>query len=200
MAASLEQPGRERIRPQLRPARLVLSLLVSAVSFFLAAGMLPGFDLPGFWNALLAALVVAALNAVLTPLVAAIRLPFTVATSFLAVLVLDAALLLVVDRISDAVEVDGFWWALLAALVLSAIATVLEVIAGTNDDDAYTIRVIQRIAGRSGERVETDEPGILYLEIDGLSRPVLQRAMRDGNAPNMARWLHEDTHRFVEWE
>ena len=76
----------------------------------------------------------------------------------------------------------------------------LEVIAGTNDDDAYTIRVIQRIARRSGERVETSEPGILFLEIDGLAKPVLQRAMRDGNALTMARWLAGDTHRFIEWE
>ncbi len=62
------------------------------------------------------------------------------------------------------------------------------------------LRVIQRIARRSGEKVETDAPGIVYLEIDGLATPVLQRAMRDGNAPTMARWLAEDTHRLLEWE
>jgi uncharacterized membrane protein YvlD (DUF360 family) len=200
MAAIAEQTRREQTRPQLRPSRLVLSLLVSAVSFFLAAWILPGFDVGDFWRALLAALVVAALNAVLAPIVAAVQLPYTVATSFLLILVLDAGLLLIADALSDHVEVSSFWTALVAALVISAIATVLEVIAGTNDDDAYTIRVIQRIARRSGERVETDEPGILFLEIDGLSRPVLQRAMRDGNASTMARWLADDTHRFVEWE
>ena len=87
-----------------------------------------------------------------------------------------------------------FWWALLAALVASAVGVVLEVVVGTNDDDTYTLRVIQRIARRSGERVETDAPGIVFLEIDGLALPVLQRAMRDGNAPHMARWLAEGTH------
>ena len=90
--------GREQIRPQLRPSRLALSLLVSAVSFFLAAGILPGFDVGDFWRALLGALVVAALNAVLPPLVAALRLPYTVATTFLLVLVVDAAILLVASR------------------------------------------------------------------------------------------------------
>jgi hypothetical protein len=59
--------------------------------------------------------------------------------------------------------------------------------------------VIQRVAKRSGEQIETDAPGILFLEIDGLALPVLQRAMRDGNAPNMARWAR-DTHSLVEWE
>ena len=43
-------------------------------------------------------------------------------------------------------------------------------------------------------------PGIIFLEIDGLALPVLRRAMRDGNAPNMARWLAEGTHRLAEWE
>ena len=71
---------------------------------------------------------------------------------------------------------------------------------GTNDDDVYSLRVVQRIARRSGERVVTDTPGIVFLEIDGLALPVLQRAMRDGHAPTMARWLEEGSHLLVEWE
>ena len=60
--------------------------------------------------------------------------------------------------------------------------------------------MVQRIARRSGERVVTDTPGIVFLEIDGLALPVLQRAMRDGHAPTLARWLENGTHRLVEWE
>ena len=95
---------------------------------------------------------------------------------------------------------DGAGAAILAALVISAISIVLEVVAGTNDDDVYMLRVIQRIARRSGEKVETDVPGIVFLEIDGLAKPVLQRAMRDGNASTMARWLADGSHRLLEWE
>src|SRR5215203_7404933 len=53
---------------------------------------------------------------------------------------------------------------------------------------------------RSGERTVTDAPGIVFLEIDGLALPVLQRAMRDGNAPTMARWVAQGNHRLAEWE
>ena len=63
-----------------------------------------------------------------------------------------------------------------------------------------SIRIAQRIARRQGIIDSTDVPGIVFLEIDGLALPVLRRAMRDGNAPNMARWLTEDTHRLAEWE
>ena len=110
-------------------------------------------------------------------------------------------MLLAASALTDsAIEVDSFGWALLTALIASAVTVVLDVLFGTNDDDTYTLRVIERIARRSGERVETDVPGIVFLEIDGLALPVLQRAMRDGNAPNMARWLADDSHRMTEWE
>ena len=71
---------------------------------------------------------------------------------------------------------------------------------GTNDDDEYSLRVIQRIARRQGGATRTDVPGILFLEIDGLALPVLRRAMRDGSAPTMARWIAEDGYRLAEWE
>jgi hypothetical protein len=141
------------------------------------------------------------LNALILPVVAAIRLPFTLVVGFLLVLVLDALMLVIASSITDdAIEVDSFWWALLTALISSGVTVVLDVVFGSNDDDTYTLRVIERIARRSGERVETEVPGVVFLEIDGLALPVLQRAMRDGNAPNMARWLTDDGYRFVEWE
>ena len=43
-------------------------------------------------------------------------------------------------------------------------------------------------------------PGILFLEIDGLALPVLRDAMRDGSAPNMARWIADEGYRLAEWE
>jgi uncharacterized membrane protein YvlD (DUF360 family) len=188
-------------RPQIRPLRLLVSWCVSAASLLVAAWIVPGAEIRNFWSALLAAAVIGALNAVLPPVIAALRLPLMLVTGLLLILILDALMLLAADRITDGdLSIDSFWSALGVAFVASAVAVVLDVVFGTNDDDAYTLRVIQRIAKRSGERVETDAPGIVYLEIDGLALPVLQRAMRDGNAPNMARWLADGGYTLTEWE
>jgi uncharacterized membrane protein YvlD (DUF360 family) len=188
-------------RPRFKPMRLLLSWVLTAGALWIAAAMLPGVDIEGAWGALAVAAVVAALNALLPPLLAALRLPFMLALGFLLVLALNAVVLnLASDLLENTFAVDSFWWALLAALVVAAISVMLEVIFGTNDDDTYTLRVVQRIARRQGGGERTDVPGIVFLEIDGLALPVLRRAMRDGNAPTMARWLAEDTHRIVEWE
>ena len=52
----------------------------------------------GFWAAILAAAVIALLNAILPPVVAALRLPLTLVLGFLLVLVLDALMLLAADN------------------------------------------------------------------------------------------------------
>jgi uncharacterized membrane protein YvlD (DUF360 family) len=174
---------------------------VSALALLAAAWIVPGVDIEGFWGAVAVAAVIAVLNAILPPIVAALRLPLMLVTGLLLVLVLDALMLVwASDLLENAIEVSSFWWALLAALVASAVTIALQVVVGANDDDEYSLRVAQRIARRTGGQVHTDVPGIVYLEIDGLALPVLQRAMRDGNAPEMARWLERGSHRLLEWE
>ena len=60
---------------------------------------------------------------------------------------------------------------LVVALIASAVTVVLEVVFGTNDDDAYTLRVIDRVARRAPDRIATAAPGVIFLEIDGLALP-----------------------------
>jgi uncharacterized membrane protein YvlD (DUF360 family) len=188
-------------RPHIRPGRLLVAWLVSALALLAAAYIVPGAEVEGFWGALTVALVVAVLNAILPPLIAALRLPFTLALGFVLVLFANAAMLLIADALTEgAIQLDSFWIALLVALVASAVSIALQVVVGANDDDTYSLRSIQRQARRSGELIATSEPGILFLEIDGLALPVLRNAMRDGNAPTMARWLAEDSHALTEWE
>ena len=188
-------------RPPIRPLRLVVTWLVSAISLFVAAEIVPHISVTGFLGAFVATLLIAILNAALPPVIAALRLPFALVTGFLLVLLVDAAMLWVASEIApEAIQVDSFWWALVAALLASAVTVVLDTVFGTNDDDTYTFRVVQRIARRSKEQIRTDVPGIVFLEIDGLGLPILRRAMRDGNAPVMARWLGQGSHRLDEWE
>ena len=111
------------------------------------------------------------------------------------ILVLDALMLLWAADITAArSSVDSFWLALLAALVASAVSVVLEVaLRDERRRHVHDPRHPARSRGGRASASETDVPGIVFLEIDGLALPVLQRAMRDGNAPTMARWLAEGT-------
>jgi len=195
-----EAPGWTPERPRFRAGQLLLGWFLGAASLLVATTLVPGASDSTFRAALAVAAALAVLNAVLPPLVAALKLPFTALVGFFAVLFVDAGMLLLADRVSSGLVIDSFWSALGVAVAAAAVGVVLSVLFGTNDDDVYSLRVVQRIARRSGERVVTDRPGIVFLEIDGLALPVLQRAMRDGHAPTLARWLEDGTHRLAEWE
>jgi uncharacterized membrane protein YvlD (DUF360 family) len=193
--------GWQPAKPRLRPLRLVVSWAIAAASVYVAAALLPGVSLGAVGGAFIIAALIAVLNAVLPPMVAALRLPFTLALGFVLVLVVDAVVLQAASNaLPDFIGVNTLGDALLAALVMAVVSIVLQVLIGANDDDTYALRVVQRIARRQGMLAHTDAPGIIYLEIDGLALPVLRSAMRDGSAPTMARWIAESGYRLTEWE
>ena len=179
--------------PLRRLFSLVVSWLVMGVALMVAAGLLPGVSVESFWGALLVAAIVAALNAVIPPVLAALRLPLTLVVGFLLVLLADAAILLAADALTDGIlTVDDFGWALLASLVVAAVSVVLAVLARHRTTRA-SIRIAQRIARRQGIIARTDVPGIIYLEIDGLALPVLRardaRRQRPDDGPLDGRRL-----------
>ncbi len=186
--------------PRFRLVRLIVAWVIGAIAVWVAAGLVPGVALGGVGAAFVVAALISILNAVVPPLLAALRLPFMLVAGFLLVLVADALMLQLAEAVVDDVRVDSFGDALLASLVIAAVTVVLDVIIGTNDDDAYTLRVTQAVAKRQGVTARTDTPGIVFLEIDGLALPVLRDAMRDGSAPSLARWVAEDGYRLAEWE
>ncbi|WP_053227402.1 phage holin family protein [Solirubrobacter soli] len=196
-----QRPRWEPEAPRFRPTRVLLAWGVSALSVLIGAGLVPGVELHFPGGALLTAAAIGILNAILPPVLAALRLPLTLVLGFLLVLVADALLLMAASKIvPDSIVVNSFGDALLATLVIAAASIVLQVVLGTNDDSEYQMRVTRRIARRQGPVTHTDAPGIVFLEIDGLAMPILRRAMQSGSAPAMARWMAEDGYRLDEWE
>ena len=83
--------------PKLGVLRMLVSWVVAAAAVWVAAAILPGVALDQTGAAFLVAAVLAVLNAVLPPVVAALRLPFMLLAGFVLVLVTDALLLVLAD-------------------------------------------------------------------------------------------------------
>ena len=192
--------GRRRTIAEVLWASVRLLALWAAVAavFWLAIALVPGFELPSFGAALLATGLIALINALLWPLLIRIVLPLTVFTFGLGSLALNAVIVSVAIDVIDGTT-PGFGRALIAALALSVALMLLTPVLGF-DDDARQLRIVRRRARRVGEANRTDAPGVIMFEIDGLAEPVLRRAIEDGSAPTVARWLREDTHRLIAWE
>ena len=176
---------------------LVLWVLVGLV-FWVTVGLLPGIDLPSFGAAFLATALVALLNAFLWPVLIRLTLPLTVLTFGLGSLLLNGVIVSIAIDLVDGTA-PPFAGAVAVAFVLSVALMVLTP-ALSFDDDARQLRIIRRRARRVREANRTEVPGVILFEIDGLAEPVLRRALRDGYAPTMARWLERGSHRIIHWE
>jgi uncharacterized membrane protein YvlD (DUF360 family) len=175
-------------------------LLVDALVLVLLAWLLPGFKLDGAGAAFGTAALVGVLNALVWPLLARFALPLSVLTLGLGALALNALLVTWAIDLVPGASVADFWTGLVVTLGMAGLTTVLSALLAIDEDESWYRNVVRRQARRRGDRVETDVPGVIFLEIDGLAHDVLKRALRDGSAPALSRWLREGSHNLEGWE
>jgi uncharacterized membrane protein YvlD (DUF360 family) len=180
--------------------RLVLVLILDALTLLGLSEILSGFTLDGFVAAFGLAVILGLANALVWPLLLRIALPFTVATLGLGALILNGALLLLSAAILDDVQVNDLFSAVVVIVGLTLITTIVGGLFALDRGDLWYRHIVVRQLKRSKLAIETDVPGLLLLEIDGLAYDVLQRAMRDGNAPALARSVHDHGFRLEGWE
>jgi len=97
-----------------------------AASFWVATALIPGIDvLGGFTTYLWVALLFGLINSILGGLVKLLTLPAVILTFGLFLFVVNASMLLLTAEWSDKLDVDGFWPAVLASIVISVMTRVL---------------------------------------------------------------------------
>ena len=118
--------------------RLLVRLLAGAVALAVAAGLIEGISVgPGttgerVLTLLAVAVIFGLVNAIVRPIVRLISLPLFILTLGLITFVVNAFMLLLTAWIGNqfdlAFEVDGFWSALLGALVISVVTFAINVL------------------------------------------------------------------------
>ena len=111
---------------------LLTRLLLTALAFVITAWLLDGMELSGgFFGALWVALLFGIINTFIGTLIRLLTLPFILLTFGLLLVLINASMLALTDAITDNLTIDEFWWtAIWAALLLSIITVVLDVIVG----------------------------------------------------------------------
>src|SRR5262245_61321160 len=120
------QGSRQRFRPSLR--RFFTVWVITAVSVWFVDWLLPGVDTKRVGAAIAAAAVIGFLNLFVTPIVSAIRLPFTAVSMIVVTLIVNWLILLAAGYVAG-FDVDGFGSAAIGALLLSVVMNVLLLVA-----------------------------------------------------------------------
>jgi putative membrane protein len=118
----------------------VVKTLINAVAIWVAAWIVDGIDLSGgstghkILTAVLVAVVFGVVNWLIKPVVKLLSLPLFILTLGLITFVINALMLWLTSWASDRLDldfhVDGFWSALLGALIISIVSWGLSLVLG----------------------------------------------------------------------
>jgi uncharacterized membrane protein YvlD (DUF360 family) len=180
--------------------RVLVIWVIQALTLLILTLFLDGLMVDRIGTALAAVFVITLLNAVIWPLLSYILLPFVVVTFGLLAFVLNAIFVWLAGQFVDGFQVADFataaWtsvWLTAANMITSSILTI--------DDDGFWYRNLVRQRMKKREHyVETDVPGVIFLEIDGLAKPLVEKAIDGGYLPNLEKWISSGSHKLVQWE
>ncbi|WP_192349902.1 phage holin family protein [Algoriphagus sp. Y33] len=104
-----------------RPLNFLVKILLGGIAVLIAAFLLPGIHIDTVMTGFILAAVIILINVTLKPILVILTLPITFLTLGLFLLVINALMIMLADRIIPGFQVDGFWWAVLFAVVVSMI-------------------------------------------------------------------------------
>jgi len=106
--------------------RFLARLVLNGVAIIIAAWLLPGLHVASPFSALIAGAILGFVNAIVRPILFFLTLPLTLITLGLFIFVLNALCLALTAAMVPGFTIDGFWWALLGALLISVVSWILN--------------------------------------------------------------------------
>jgi hypothetical protein len=180
--------------------QIAVLLLIQAIALILLALLLPGLQI----DSLVAA---GAVAAVLVVAQVAYWWIFTTLLSWLPVwlfpvltFLLSGLVVYVAGNFVPGIVVANLRTGIWVSLTLTAVNAVFGGLAALNMDEYFDRNVTMKMVRRRGQPIETDVPGFLFLEIDGLGEKLFRRALKEGYMPTLKRWQASGSHTILGWE
>ena len=122
-----------------------------------ASHVIPGISYDSTGTLFAAALLLGIINAIIRPVLLLLSLPFIIVTMGFFILVINALLLLFVSSLVHGFQVDGFWPALFAGIVIGIISWVLSSFFRSSDGHVYPITHHSQIKQADARVVSDDQ-------------------------------------------
>lgn len=106
--------------------RLITEILLMGAAVAIAAYLIPGVNVNGFWNAIIAGVLIALANATIGTILRIFTFPINFLTLGLVSFIITVLMVLLVDQLMDDFNTQGFFSALIFAVTLALIQMVFS--------------------------------------------------------------------------
>ena len=183
--------------PRITLKRSILIFIGNVLGIYLISFFGLGVNVTEFDDIALLVIFISIVNAVLWPLLTKIFMPFLVLTFGVGSLILNGLLLGLFAPLFD-IEIKGMA-IILAPLAMAIVTTIMSSVLTIEEDSSY-YRSVYRDAKRKRKGEVKNYPGLIIVEIDGLSYDVLKEAIDKGLMPKIKSMIDDGTHTLRKWE
>lgn len=106
--------------------KFIINLVLMAVAIMIAAYIIPGVHIGGFWNALLAGLLISFVNTFIGGILRIFTFPINILTFGLMSFIITVLMIMLVDAMMSSFSISNFWVTALFAIVLAVIKTLFN--------------------------------------------------------------------------
>jgi uncharacterized membrane protein YvlD (DUF360 family) len=179
--------------------RTLILWLGGVLGFMIMEHLYIGLYVKDWETAFVVVALLGILNAIFWPLLVRIFLPFMIFTVGVGTLLLNGFMIWLISEFVPGITIAGPAL-ILTPLGITLINTTLSSLL-TIDQDAAFYRTVLRNKIKHYDGKETvEKPGVIFLEIDGLSEKILREAMDAGYMPTLQSWMENNTHQIMGWE
>ena len=177
--------------------RSLIVFIGNIIGIYLISFLGLGVEVTEFDNIILLVIFISLINSLLWPILTRIAMPFLVLTFGVGTLILNGLLLQIFAPLFD-IEIKGAA-IILAPLAMAAVSTIMSALITIEDDSSY-YRAVLRDAEKKRKTEIKDYPGVIIVEIDGLSYEVLCEAVERGDMPTVKEMIDSDNYNLRMWE
>ena len=176
---------------------IILMIIASMATIIAFSLIFDTFKLGNWYNSFIITIGVIIANTILWPILRRLLMKFIVLTFGIGALIVNSLIFYGVCCLIPGVSL-GATDAFLIPLLMAIVNTLISNIADIDYYDSYTSRVSNYVS-KEKKSYEQKFPGLIMLEIDGLSIEILKEAIDKDMMPTVKKWI-DNSHTLKEWE
>ena len=179
---------------------VVRSFVTSFLALTASLWLLPGVQVErGAESVASLAVLALVLGALLRPLITRLTVLTGVFGLLVAGLLAQAGILWLALNLVPTVRPFSFGEVLVASWAAAVAAAAVNWVFDTSSDEVFLGQLLGR-AVRHTELAGSRGPGLLVVQLDGVSEPVLRQAIAAGSMPTLSRWVRSGSHVLKGWQ
>ena len=176
----------------------LLLVLANVIAIIIMPYICSDFTYTFWYDPLLIIISVSIANSLLWPIFRRFLMKYIILTFGVGAFILNSTIFYIATYFIPGVSV-GIYAFFEVPIVMAIFTTFITNITNTNYFNRY-IKILLKYAAERKTPYKKQYPGVIMVEIDGLSKNTLKKALDNNMMPTVKKWLDEKTHTLKVWE